>query len=509
MKRIIFLLALVAAPGCTLSSSLERSAVDYNQAIHQVEKNLMLMNIVRSVRGESMTFSGIGEMRGSFSVSASASLAVPLGNGSAPEGTLTPSGSVSSSPSLQVVPLSTAEFYRGIASSVDEDLLHVFWEQGVSKELLLHLLIERIVISSNFGKPEKSCPFADETEWSSGKWESVHENMGANKEIKDGLDKIRCIYENIPPTENISESSGKESKISAFAAFQRMLEVGQFTVFQDQIPGSRIGPIVGKDQVGLLKIVSDAHDGDLVMKANKIKGSDKYFMSTKGRRFVSIYIKNPLKEEILKSINPEYVPSQKSIFPFTTRIQRSEVSENSASQFSVFANDEYKGEHNLENKEKEKISISIDLRSPEGVIYYLGELARVSQTGSDDKKMAIVYRNIYDSREKCLTGSVLRNPINIERIKHSKSDGSDGLIDPDCVIPLFVLIKGEGEAATEVNYRGNRYYIPSRTIDGGAGERAYLAGQSLRALAIARQIFNLNTSRKDLPATQSVIAVGN
>ena len=48
---------------CTLQGGIEKSALDYNRAADRVDKELLLLNIARAARGESMTFTGIAEMR--------------------------------------------------------------------------------------------------------------------------------------------------------------------------------------------------------------------------------------------------------------------------------------------------------------------------------------------------------------------------------------------------------------------------------------------------------------
>ena len=129
----------------------------------------------------------------------------------------------------------------------------------------------------------------------------------------------------------------------------------------------------------------------------------------------------------------------------------------------------------------------MDIPSPfEGMIYYMGELTR-----AQIKRKLITYQRIYHPKpeKNCKTDV----PTIVE--------AADKL-DP-CLVPLFVAWTGVGAAEIATEHNRVRYFVPA----GKKGDR-YLAGQSLLVMALVRQLFNLSTSREDLPSTQSVVVTG-
>jgi hypothetical protein len=132
------------------------------------------------------------------------------------------------------------------------------------------------------------------------------------------------------------------------------------------------------------------------------------------------------------------------------------------------------------------ISFSIKFydRSTESLLYYLGELAR-RQLHPDNGWPArtIVVQAADQPRDDV----------------HCLSYIDVNSVNNDC-IPLFRLNTGiEGEGFLSVNYDGTTYSIPSGNI----------AGLSYPALEIAKQLFALNLSAKDLPATTTLSVISS
>lgn len=113
------------------------------------------------------------------------------------------------------------------------------------------------------------------------------------------------------------------------------------------------------------------------------------------------------------------------------------------------------------------------LRSPEGMIYYLGEIAR----------------------EK------LRSPTAVlPRVKPSDTQALSSAAEPRGDWPLFVVRRGAiGDGAVEIGRGGSRYYIPE-------GEEE--AGRSMNCFTLVVQVIGLHKTRDTSPTTQTVIGVG-
>jgi hypothetical protein len=114
-------------------------------------------------------------------------------------------------------------------------------------------------------------------------------------------------------------------------------------------------------------------------------------------------------------------------------------------------------------------SLTTSFRSPEAMLYYLGELARVQSRKVDSYVPKIAYR-----------------------------DADDGSAN---TVPLFVLNRGKSvgsENAAAVEYDGDTYAIP-------AGDEG---GQSMHALSLVNQLIDLQKKATDLPTTNTVRIIG-
>jgi hypothetical protein len=124
-----------------------------------------------------------------------------------------------------------------------------------------------------------------------------------------------------------------------------------------------------------------------------------------------------------------------------------------------------------------KVTMEFSLRSPEGVLYYLGQLLRVAE-----KKRTL---------EICIQGRY--EPI------------------------FFASTECGGRGAASVFYEGQRYTIPREGDDGmkceGTQDRYYSssqcrAGRSMQTLSLLNQLIALLKSAKDLPGTSVVRTIG-
>ncbi len=116
----------------------------------------------------------------------------------------------------------------------------------------------------------------------------------------------------------------------------------------------------------------------------------------------------------------------------------------------------------------------LHVRSPEAIVYYLGEIARAQLDG--------VYgaSGVLDSSRKPM--------INVfSTVPGQPSDTST---------PLFVLNRGKpSEHAIEVDHEGETYWIPTESAQ---------AGRSLHLLSLVTQLIGLQKSATDLPTSSTV-----
>lgn len=145
LPLLLFLIAGLSIPACSLSERVAVSAVDYNRAIENSNNQQILLNIARASHQMPLYFTRIGSITGNFEVSAGIDAAIPFGpNVTAVNNTnsISPSVSIRSSPNFDIQPLDDKEFVRETLRPLPTEVFAYYWESGWPKQLLLHLFIE-------------------------------------------------------------------------------------------------------------------------------------------------------------------------------------------------------------------------------------------------------------------------------------------------------------------------------------------------------------------------------
>ena len=491
---------------CTLQGGIEQSALDYNRAADRVDKELLLLNIARAARGEHMTFTGIAEMRGSFLVKVAGSANIPFGGDANSVFTFTPSTTYQTSPSTKIVPLATAAFQKGIVNGVTPEILLMLWERGWPKELLLYLMIEKVVMkvprktpnaaeAAEKGKPclrltEPEDPDKDpefKNEWAKIK------NEWAKSRLSTGPEWVEVSEKNFSHTcEFVNEPDDPDE----FRDFREFLGWAELMPYSAHTEGDQAGPSVKEDEIYRLRYITEAHDGDLKLKPSTKNGkkTGEFHLESEGESRVEFAISETLSPNVTaKNVKFNIGTVSTSFGPKGERPTH-----------SLSAMDKDKA------KDKPKVQVRIHLRSPQGMIFYLGLIVRESGKKREEK---VEYQKIYKNENDCDPKKRSMNPK--ERLKkRSLNNEADDKVHQDnvkalrksgCIVPIFVGWIGEGDAEVAVDLRGDRYFVPSGREP---PKNEFIAGRSLMAMALVRSLFNMHTSREDLPTTQTVITSG-
>jgi hypothetical protein len=401
LKRVLAVLVCgLLAAGCTLHRNIERSALDYNRTADRVDKEILLLNVARARRGEGLTFTGITELRGSYSVKTDGTLEVPFGGGS--DVNLLGSGvAYQTNPSVKVVPLATKEFQQGISSDIDASIFYLLWERGWPREVLLHLFIEKIVVSTEDGAPVGApCLFDDGAPW------RTHAN---------------------PDRGHICEFVNDPDDPGRFRAFQRFLRVARMRPFLYTEPGERIGPVVAARDLELLDIVSGAHDGTLRLRQKENK--DAYYLESTAEEGMRFSLSRQLSRRLPRE------PGADGPAP-----RRVDASVPDTGRHDPLTRDGIAG----------KTRVDIHLRSAEGLIYYLGEIFRATVGADAIDRRRLTYQRIYgDAADACA-----------DEERYLVGDRERLATDP-CLVPLFVAWVGEGDAEVAVDTREGRVFVPA------------------------------------------------
>lgn len=150
MHKILRALTIPVAfslAGCvSMKTPMTRFATDYNRVIADSRNEMILLNIVRAKNREPRHFSAFASVTGSLSVDGK--LKIDTKNyidGGANEASPSLEFNAKSSPSFQLIPLTTAEFVAGLLQPVSKDVIRTLVDQGFPSDLLAPLLIESVV----------------------------------------------------------------------------------------------------------------------------------------------------------------------------------------------------------------------------------------------------------------------------------------------------------------------------------------------------------------------------
>lgn len=159
MKKIIRRGAAVAVAvvltGCaSMGLDFSQWADSYGKAVEKTQNENLLLNMVRAAYNQPLYFTSIPVVRGNGQVTAGASLSATLYNSqtttpnyASPGATFT----ASSGFGFDMASLDNAEFVTGLLTPISPATVHYYVSQGIPRELLFHLFIERIDI---IGKTE-------------------------------------------------------------------------------------------------------------------------------------------------------------------------------------------------------------------------------------------------------------------------------------------------------------------------------------------------------------------
>jgi hypothetical protein len=143
--NITAMILLVGASSCATDGFNGRVG-NYDVAAEQSRDTAILMNVVRASYGEPLSFLQLSKVSGS--TSANGSLGFP-GIVSAPHSPVTVTGAMQTSfyeaTNFEVSPTETKDFYRGILNEVDPHTLELFVQQGVPREVLFYVFVDKVL----------------------------------------------------------------------------------------------------------------------------------------------------------------------------------------------------------------------------------------------------------------------------------------------------------------------------------------------------------------------------
>ncbi|MCH9019038.1 MAG: hypothetical protein IIA73_01540 [Proteobacteria bacterium] len=400
--------------GACASFELAERATNYNLSFEQTSNRLMLLNAVRASKRYPLYFTRFNLIRATSPVSGTARLDLPFGGDAQSNFNFAPSITLSDGTTFDLQVLDDQDFYKGILSPITAKTFDFYLKRGWPKDMLFHLFIQKIEVTEvarmNVIKESDTLCLKSENE-KKCKRISQHQIAGLTCERK--------------PTTRYLNYPSNPCSLLRFQQFMTRLRVLDFDTKTISSRGE-IGPSLAVKDVGNLEDLVEVGKSDLQLTLIKIPGQ-------------------PDKYELRK-------PSVK--FGFTLRkLEKLNVSGSE--------------EGGADSKGKTPAGeITIFLNSPQGMIFYLGEVMR-SQLMPDFGGPSYIPQ-------------ITLGP---DRENHR----------------LFTVVTGEpAGSAVSVEHEGTTYSIPS------VRDR----GVSMQVLALVSQVFAILKKSQAIPTTQAVTLIG-
>jgi hypothetical protein len=474
------LLALCAS-GCASSrkgvqrvaaSHLAATATSYNQAIEQTQDEMLLLNVIRAKDHHPMYITDASKVTGTVRLDLSLGLKVPVHGGTeknASDYSATPNIDYSSSPAMDVNLLNAQDFMRGFLAPIPQDRFAYYWDQGWPSEFLLYLLVLRVDVYQR----QEGCKEPSKYPLEPSKKEPAEKEEA--KKAEDGkVWSLRCSVNNHPDV--------FDPDLTELTRFARLVDGQVFNgrprLRIEDAKDADVGPALPPTKFDELLAVANQAGLTLSIGAN-----DKTKTKFQLRQDKKVYTLVPVSSENYSCKKPyEANPEEYlSWYDLTEKTPDQIVMGSRCSQF-VYA---------------------LRLRSPEGVLYYLGQLARLEEASEQQEGGRAVLIHVCDFDQKCADEEYEppRRPLFVALPKR-RHGCSDGIIE--------VRSRDAGD-----------YFIPKDEKDDkgvhveGIDMLAFAdashvcsAGRSMMALTLASQLIGLQKTAKDVSITSTVKLVG-
>lgn len=481
----LFLLVTILCAGCVSPRGLSKSSIQFNRAVEQGQNQVLLLNIIRASHRRPMYLTSFSKVTGSNSASFNAGFNNSVGDD-------TFGGSFGVNPTFDVPVLDSQEFTSGFLKPVDTKVLAYYWDQDWPEELLLHLLVQKVRVR-------------------------VQGSVQGRDVIND------YYYWNYPDA-----SDPSLCKLEKFTRWVRHFTVVANPGFAE-VEAKQIGPAFPSHAVGLDSAVTLTKEG-LILEGDEDKltfllkpGASKYVLEVEGNLEWDATLDKKQRNERASGLSEEMRREEtlKKIANWAEASTKWDCGGEDA-EVETYSIDEGPAPEPRDSGPvgsepgkagNEEVSIDLFIRSPEAVLYYLGQLARVEEqldkvpricVGSKVEPLFVARPTGLGCFENIVTvtydGKWYTIPKDPEERKRGSSDAG-------------AAEKGEAQAqknepeqaCAETEFRKpgpeEHLYIKLADLDCDPG-------RSMHALSLITQIINLQKSAKDLPTTGTVRVVG-
>ena len=448
---------LLGLAGCAAVDSFSSRATTYNRQAETIKESQLMLNVMRSAYREPLQFSDFTQVTGQATVSGTAAFTLPFNPSPATFGhadTAVPAATISGTQAFTVANLDTQEFYQGILSPIPITSIDYYLEQGFPEALLLTLVISRVDIEG--GKTSPLTFYNDSVDGHFSEFESLvsaFQHLGLRSEVAKTLTNVG------PPI----AASGIAS-LRALAPLAEGAKLKRFTVATDP-------DITPSERAGLARSGVSEY-----FRLQQTSQQSRFCIDTNEQNVDLKAASETLAKLGVLAAGDEIVglpttPANAALDAAGARCGASPYVRMKAAEQNGYAQPATRFALAIRTAGGErrtvKLRIDVTIRSVEGIIYYLGELAR------GELKIGGVNMG---SPPKVPTGS-----------------GYDQV--------LFRVRENCTGIGPEIGavYDGTRYCV---SIDPSGADR------SSQVMAIVLQLLALNTSAKTLPAPSVITVLG-
>ena len=140
--------------GCLSPLALERAVMEYDEKVHIVEANMLLLNIARASQNIPIHFTTVPNIAATFDFRSTAGFGAqlfsdPTMGDQANFYNLNLGASIAESPTIFITPIQGEEFTKRLLTPIDESKFAFLVHQGVGPDVVLRMMAQAIVIESS------------------------------------------------------------------------------------------------------------------------------------------------------------------------------------------------------------------------------------------------------------------------------------------------------------------------------------------------------------------------
>jgi len=470
LHRLLLGFAVVTVcAGCTsarrgvqriAASHLADTATSYNLAIEQTQDEMLLLNVIRAQDNYPLYVTDASKVTGTVKADLTLGLKIPLvhaGGANANDYFAMPTAEYSSSPSMDVNLLNTKSFMAGFLTPIPAEMFAYYWDQGWSAEFLLYLFVLRVDV--DLGKEAKPQP------------ETLHNypdsDAATQSDLQGFSEWVHTMVANGRP--RLCGTGANETAIGP------PLDTKELEALKFLLPDAKEDFTLSLAAATPRRWQLWQRNRTLFLMAGGLDCQGKPLTGTSG------------------ATSPEDESGEHASHKDQGEPPKSQKDRIGAQEPRPFARETVRA------KAGGGIEYDLTLRSPEGVLYYLGELARL-----ENRKQRVLLIHVCDYKSSCATHQKDEKPplaplfVALDRQKHR-----------EC--PIIIWVR---------SLDGHDYMIPNgeetllsasdsaSALQLADAARLCAPGETMHALELLSQLIGLQKSAKDFTTTSTVKVVG-